>query len=90
MSPDRTNYVRPTRWDVDRDFTLGNFLKDLGMRAAAAAVVVGVFVGLGYLDRTDPLGLSALLGTRAAFFGVAFLLIGLLALGWIALQQYRG
>jgi hypothetical protein len=70
--------------------TLREFLRDLGARAAAAAVVVGVFVGLGYLNRTDFLGLSDLLGTRAAFFGAAFLLIGLVSLGWIAFRQYGG
>lgn len=45
-----------------RDFTLGNFLKELGMRIGAAAVVVGVFFVLGYLNRTDLLGSSGVRG----------------------------
>lgn len=75
---------------MDRDPALGNFLKDIGARAGAAAVVVGVFVGLGYVNRTGFLGRSGLLDTRTAFFAVAFLVVGFVALGWIALQQYRG
>jgi hypothetical protein len=72
------------------DFTLANFLKELGARLAAAAVVLGVFFGLGYLTRTDVLGLSALLGNQAVFFATAFSLVGVAAAGWMALQQYRG
>jgi uncharacterized membrane protein len=68
--------------------SLGDFLKDLGTRAGAAAVVVGVFFGLGYVARTDVLGLSRVLGARSVFFGVAFFLIGLVGVGWIAFQQY--
>ena len=75
---------------MGRDPALGNLLKDLGARAGAAAVVVGVFVGLGYVDRAGFLGRSGLLDTRTAFFAVAFLVVGFIAQGWIALQRYRG
>lgn len=71
-----------------RDLTFSNFLKELGMRVGAAAVVVGIFFGLGYLNRTDFLGLSGLLGNQIAFFGVAFLLVGIVSAGWIAFQRY--
>lgn len=60
-----------------------HFLKDLGMRLAAGAVVVGVFFGLGYIKRTDLLGLSGLLESQLAFFATAFILIGLIAGTWI-------
>ena len=73
-----------------RDLTFQNFLKELGMRITAAAVVVGVFFGLGYVTRTDLFGLSGLLGDPFAFFTAAFLLIGVISLGWIAFQRYRG
>ena len=66
-----------------RDLTFENFLKELGMRLGAAGVVVGVFFGLGYIRRTGFLGLSDLLGTRLAFFAVAFLLVGIVSAGWI-------
>lgn len=72
-----------------RDLTFENLLKDLGMRIGAAAVVLGIFFGLGYLNRTDFLGLSGLLGNQLGFFAVAFLLVGIVSLGWIVLQRYR-
>ncbi|WP_255151081.1 hypothetical protein [Halorarius halobius] len=70
--------------------SLDAFLKDLGMRLGAGAVVVGIFFGLGYLNRTDVFGLSAVLGSEGAFFAVAFLLVGLVAVGWMVLMQYVG
>lgn len=72
-----------------RDLTLQNFLKELGLRIGAAVAVVSVFFGLGYLNRTDLLGLSHHVGTQRAFFTVAFLLIGLLTVGWVMIQRYR-
>jgi hypothetical protein len=75
---------------MSRDLSFRGFLRDLGARLCAGAVVVGVFFGLGYLDRTDVPGISTLLGTRLGFFATAFALIGTVALGWIAVQQYRG
>lgn len=71
-----------------RDLTFKNFLKELGMRLGAAAVVVGVFFGLGYLNRTDFLGLSSLLSNRSSFVAVSFLLIGIISLSWIGIQRY--
>lgn len=71
-----------------RDFTFGSFLKEIGMRIGAAVVVVGVFFGLGYLNRTDFLGLSSILGNRSSFFAVSFVLIGILSLSWLGVQQY--
>lgn len=71
-----------------RDLTFKNFLKEFGMRLAAAAVVVGVFFGLGHLNRTDFLGLSSLLGNRSSFVAVSFLLIGIISLSWIGIQRY--
>ncbi len=65
------------------DFTVRSFLNDLGLRIAAAGIVVGIFVGLGYAKRLDIPGLSGLLGTEMGFFATAFLLIGLVAAGWI-------
>ncbi|QCC60262.1 hypothetical protein DVR14_21260 (plasmid) [Natrinema thermotolerans] len=67
-----------------RDLTLRNFLKDLGMRIAAAAVVLGIFFGLGYLNGTDFLSLSG-----SQFFAIAFLLVGIASLGWIGIQRHR-
>ena len=71
-----------------RDFTFENFLKDLGMRTGAAVVVVGIFFGLGYINRTDFLGLSSLLGNQLIFFATAFLLVGIVPLGWIVFERY--
>jgi len=73
-----------------RDLSVGNFLRELSMRAGAAVVVVGIFVGLGFLNRTDLFGLSNLLGTQVAFTGVAFLLLGIVSGGWILFQRYSG
>jgi hypothetical protein len=70
-------------------WTLRNFLTDLGMRLAAASVVAGTFLGLGYLARTNLFGAAALLDDRVAFFTVAFLSLGGLGLASIAVQQYR-
>lgn len=72
-----------------RGLTFLNFLKELGMRVAAAAVVLGIFFGLGYANRVNFLGLSSLLGNQGNFFGAAFLLVGLVSLGWIVVQRYR-
>lgn len=71
------------------DTTLKSFLSDLGMRLGAAAVVVGIFFGLSYLNRTDLFGLSRLLGNQFAFFTVAFLLVGIVSVGWIVFQHNR-
>lgn len=70
--------------------TLEGFLRDLGLRIGAGVVVIGIFFGLGYLNRTDFLGLSDLLGDQTVFFGSAFLLVTLAALGWMLIQRYRG
>lgn len=70
-------------------FTFRNFLNDLGMRLGAAAVVVGIFLGLGYVRRTDFLGLSSVLDSQLAFFSTAFLLITLVAVGWILYQRQK-
>jgi hypothetical protein len=72
-----------------RDLTLQNFLKEVGLRIGAAVAVVGVFFGLGYVNRSDFLGISRFLGTQRAFFAVAFLLIGLVTLSWVMVQRYR-
>lgn len=71
------------------DLTLENFLKEVGLRLCAAVVVVGTFVGLGYVTRTDVLGLSGLIDTPGTFFTVAFLLVGIASLGWVAVQRWR-
>lgn len=71
-----------------REFTLEEFLRDLGLRIGAAAVVLGIFVGLGYAKRTDVLGLSSVLGGPGAFFAAAFLLIGVASVGWIAIRRH--
>lgn len=72
-----------------RDLTFENFLKEFGMRIGATAVVVSIFFGLGFLNRIDFLGLSSLLGNQLVFVAVAFLLVGIVSLGWIVLQRYR-
>ena len=72
-----------------RDWTLEAFLRDFGARIGAAAVVLGIFFGLGYLNRTDVLGLSRLLGSQVGFFATAFLLVGVVSVSWIAFQRYR-
>lgn len=75
---------------MSRDLSFKNFLKDLGMRLGAAAIVVGIFFGLGYINRTDLFGLSSLLGNQFVFFAVAFLLIGVCSVCWIVFQRSRG
>jgi hypothetical protein len=74
---------------MSRDLTFSNFIKELGMRIGAAAIVLGTFFGLGYVNRTDFLGLSDFLDTQFVFFSVAFLLIGIVSLGWITFQRYN-
>lgn len=74
---------------MSRDLSLRGFLRDLGTRIGAAAVVVGVFFGLGYANRTDLLGLSGVLGNQLVFFAVAFLLVGVASICWIAFQSFR-
>ncbi|MGB9965695.1 hypothetical protein [Halobacterium sp. CBA1126] len=74
---------------MGRDLSFGSFLRDLGLRLGAAAVVLGVFVGLGYVNRTNLFGLSRLLGSQVVFFAVAFLVIGLVSICWIVFQQSR-
>lgn len=71
------------------DRSRDGFLKDLGLRLGAAGAVLGIFFGLGYLNRTDFLGLSGVLGSQGGFFAGAFLLVGLASLGWVALQRRR-
>lgn len=70
-------------------FTFRNFLEDLGMRIGAAVIVISIFFGLGYIKRTDFLGLSSLLGSQLAFFTTAFSLITLVAVGWILYQRSK-
>jgi hypothetical protein len=70
-------------------FTFQNFLKDLGMRIGAAAVVLGVFFGLGYVKRKHFLGLSTFLDSRLGFFAAGFIVIGVIAAAWIIFQQLR-
>ncbi|MFC6873516.1 hypothetical protein [Halobellus marinus] len=72
-----------------RDFTFGNFLKEFGMRLGAAVVVVSVFLGVGYFNRTNFFGVASVLGTQASFFAVSLSLIGLISLSWIGIQRYR-
>lgn len=64
-------------------------MKGLGMRLTAAAVVVGIFFGLGYVKRTNFLGLSSVLSSQLAFFTAAFLLITLVAVAWILYQRQK-
>jgi hypothetical protein len=56
--------------------SLEGFLNDLGMRIGAALVVISVFFGLGYVKRTDLLGLGSLLESGMTFFTAAFGIIG--------------
>jgi hypothetical protein len=74
---------------MDRDSTLRNFLREVAMRIGAAAVVFGVFVGVGYLSRTDAFGLNNLLGDSTAFFVVGFLVVAALSVSWILIQRHR-
>jgi hypothetical protein len=62
-----------------------NLLKELGMRAVAALVVIFVFFGLGYIKRTNLFGLGALLDSGTAFFAAAFGTIGAV---WILYLLY--
>ncbi|MFA9516876.1 hypothetical protein ACERIT_06620 [Halopenitus sp. H-Gu1] len=75
---------------MSRDLSLGNFLRELGFRLTAAGVVVGMFFGLGYVNRLDLFGLSSVLDTQFAFFAVAFGLVVIASVIWIGFQQYRG
>lgn len=74
---------------MSRDFTFKNFLKDLGMRFGAVAVVVGIFFGLGYIKRMDFLGLSSFLDSQISFFGTGFFLVTVVAITWILYQQSK-
>lgn len=65
------------------------FLKDLGMRITAVLVVGAVFLGLGYVKRTDFLGLGFLIESQLAFFTVAFLLVTVAAVSWIVYQHSK-
>lgn len=71
------------------ELTFRNFLKDLGMRIGAAAIVVGIFIGVGYIKRTNLFGLSSLLESQLAFLAAVFLVIGLVAVSWVIFQQSR-
>lgn len=73
---------------MSRELTFRNFLEDLGMRITAVVTVVGIFYGLGYIKRTDLLGLSWLIDTTTSFFTAGFLLVGFAGVSWI-LHQYR-
>lgn len=70
-------------------FTFQNFVRDLGMRLGAAAVVISIFFGLGYIKRTDLLGLSSVLDGQLSFFTAAFLLITMVAVAWIIYQKSK-
>lgn len=65
--------------------SLEGFLKDLSIRIGAATVVISVFFGLGYVNRTDFLGLGSLFENGTAFFTAAFGIIGFL---WILYLVY--
>ena len=65
-----------------------HFVEDLGMRIAAATIVISVFFGLGYVKRTDFLGLGSLLESGTAFFGAAFGLIGFLLILYVVYLFY--
>lgn len=73
-----------------RDLSLGSVLRELGFRLAAAAVVVGIFFGLGLVNKVNFLGLSSVLDSQFAFFTVAFALVGAASVIWIGFQQYNG
>jgi hypothetical protein len=55
------------------------------MRVGAALVVISVFFGLGYVKRTDFLGLAGLLESSTAFFTAAF---GIIGAAWILYILY--
>lgn len=59
------------------------------MRIGAAAVVVGIFFGLGYIKKANFLGLADVLDSQIAFFSAAFSLITLVAVGWILYQRWK-
>ena len=65
--------------------SFNHFVEDLGMRIGAATIVISVFFGLGYVKRTDFLGLSGLLDSGLAFFSAAFVINGFL---WILYLVY--
>ena len=60
------------------------FLKDLKMRAGAAAVFIIAFFCVGYVKRTDFLGVSVFL-TGEGFLLTAF---GLVFLAWLVYIVY--
>lgn len=74
---------------METRFTFRNFLKGLGLRLGAAAIVLGIFFGLGYLKRSNFLGLAGLLESQLAFFTTAFFLVGVAAVSWIIYQQSK-
>jgi membrane associated rhomboid family serine protease len=49
---------------------------DLNMHIGAALIVISVFFGLGFVKRTDFLGLGSLLESGKAFFAAVFGTIG--------------
>ncbi len=58
---------------------------DLKMRIGAGSVVIAVFFGLGFVKRTDFLGLGSLLESGTAFFTAAF---GVIGVSWISYLIY--
>lgn len=73
---------------MSRDLSFNSFLRELVMRLGPAAIVVGIFVGLGYANRTNLLGLSSVLGDTFGFFAVAFGVIGFVSVCWIVFQRF--
>lgn len=53
------------------------------MRITTAAIVIGIFFGLGYIKRTDFLGLGFLIDSQLAFFAAGFILVTVIAFVWI-------
>lgn len=62
---------------------------DLGLRLGAATVVLVIFFGLGYVKRSNLLGLAGFFESQLAFFTIAFFLVGVAAVSWILYQQSK-
>lgn len=69
--------------------TIRHLVKDLGMRLAAAVVVIGIFFGLGYLKSNNILGLRGLLKSETAFFAAAFGLVGVVAASYFLYLYWK-
>jgi hypothetical protein len=72
---------------MDNDLSIGNLLKDLGMRLGAAVAAVSLFFTVAFIRQIDLFGLGRLLDTDVAFFTAVFVLAAAVSAAWIVYRQ---